>query len=86
VDLTQHEGLPERFGQCVHQPPDRARVPLAQDMRLRRFRRLAPQRRLPGVLGDVLDPSGRRTGAAGIFGVADIAQDREQPGLIAGPR
>ena len=85
VDFTQHEGLPERFGERRDQPPDRGGVARAQHLRLRRFLRFVPQRRLLGVLGHVVDGAGRRAGAPRKFGAADIAQDREQPWLHRRP-
>ena len=45
---------------ALDQPPDRGRVALAQHLRLRRFLRLVPQRRLLGAVGHVVDGGGRR--------------------------
>ena len=58
-----------------------ARVALAQDLGLRRLLLFAPERRLLRGLRQVVDGGDRRGRAARIFGMADIAQDREQPRL-----
>jgi hypothetical protein len=80
VDFTQHEGLPERFVQCDYEPPDRGGVALSQQLSFRRFLGFAPQRRLLGVIRQLVG-GGWRTRAAREFGMTDIAQDCEQPRL-----
>ena len=63
---------------------DRAGVVSFHDRGLRRVFRLMPQWRFFRVLGQLVGACARRIGAPRIFGVADVAQDREQPGLDRG--
>ncbi len=84
VDLPQHEGFLERFGERIDQLADGAGVAAAQHLGFRARLGLLPDRRLLGGAGHILDRGGRMR-APCIFGVADVAQDREQPGLHRGP-
>jgi hypothetical protein len=81
--LVHHRTKDSRNGSAsvVDQLADGSRVTGLQYLGFRGLLRLVPERGLFGVIAHLFYPACRRVGAAGVFGAADVAQDRKEPWL-----